>query len=167
MEKFNNNKLNTYKVWDISFEAIRNPGTLFSTINYLFSWKWNLKSFNDSDKVTFWDNLIYNFYWNHFIIEYSDLNKINDNILYFTNNFEKIEDSFNSVEFENNLQIPEYIWYFKYDWKQYIILKWCNKFTDEINPEKWIYRWVIIEPDKYFEVTSEVQKVVSKVEDIL
>ncbi len=43
MEKFNNNKLNTYKVWDISFEAIRNPGTLFSTINYLFSWKWDLK----------------------------------------------------------------------------------------------------------------------------
>jgi hypothetical protein len=46
-----------------------------------------------------------------------------------------------------------------------IVLGWMlNKLTDEINPELWIYKWVIITPSKYFEndVNEKINEILQK-----
>lgn len=158
------NRLDEYKSeykfskWNITFyDTDLNETQLIKIDKYILE-KWEYKEF------IFWNTNIIDFWSNLLLVEITNLN-IENTKKWFTNKFEM--DWYFSKELENKRQIPEYKWYFEYKWKIYIMLDWLNKLTDEINPEKWIYKWVIIEPNKYFEVESEVKNVVSKIEDIL
>ena len=67
-----------------------------------------------------------------------------------------------------NKQIAEPVWYFDLDWKYYLVISPYNPFTDEINPELWIYKWVIVNPELYFwKIWGEIREIENKVDDIL
>lgn len=99
------------------------------------------------------------------MVEYSDISLRNQDIIFLKQRFEAAWKF--AKELEEKRQIPEFEWYFEYNWKYYTIVNWLNTLTDEINPEKWIYKWVILNPSKYFDIENEARKIADKVEDIL
>ena len=65
-------------------------------------------------------------------------------------------------------QIAEPVWYFDLDWKYYLIISPYNPFTKEINPDLWIYKWVIVNPELYFwKIWEEIKQVENNVDNIL
>ena len=84
------------------------------------------------------------------------------------NNKFNIVNAIKSEEIDWNKQIAESSWNFELNWKYYLILSPYNAFTDEINPELWIYKWVIVNPELYFwKIENQVDSVENKVKDIL
>ena len=72
-----------------------------------------------------------------------------------------------SESYENDRQIPEATWSFEYNWKFYLTIYNCNPLTEEINERLGVYKWMILNPQKYFEMQNELEKVSDKVWDIL
>lgn len=135
------------------------PLSMFNKlVKYILEWK-EIPKFDKNR------NIIDSVYSDYILIEYIDSNIMEQDII----NNSKIEviNKLKSKEIDWNKQIAENTWNFELNWKYYLILNPYNPFTDEINSEKWIYRWIIVNFEKYFEVAGEVQKVVSKIEDIL
>ncbi len=65
-------------------------------------------------------------------------------------------------------QIAEPVWYFDFNWKYYLVINPYNSFTEETNPELWIYKWVIVNPELYFwKIWKEVRKVENNIDNIL
>ncbi|MGE4443531.1 MAG: hypothetical protein AB7E37_00885 [Candidatus Altimarinota bacterium] len=102
---------------------------------------------------------------NFFVVEYDNETIRNQDIALLKQKFQ--ENGKIAKELEEKRQIPTFDGYFEYDRKYYIIVNGLNKLTDEINPEKGIYKGVIINPSKYFEVENETKQVAGKVDGIL
>lgn len=127
--------------------------------NFYFVWE-------DTKKISLNnDTEVFDMWWNFFVVEYFDENLRNQDIALLKQNFQ--ENWKFAKELEEKRQIPTFDWYFEHEWKYYIIVNGLNKLTDEINSEKGIYKWVIVNPSKYFEVENEVKNVVWKIDDIL
>ena len=84
----------------------------------------------------------------------------------FDEKFKRIK-AIMSESYENDRQIPEATWSFEYNWKFYLTIYNCNPLTEEINEKLWVFKWIILNPQKYFEVQNELEKVSDKVWEIL
>jgi hypothetical protein len=139
--------------------------------SYILIWRPDIVDFDETEnKKNFNDITLYHLFANNFLLEYDSEIKRSKNKKLFQEKFEPIEKSFNSVKQSDWNQIPQYYWEFEYEWKFYLITKAVNRVTnsDEINQEKWIYKWVIINPELYFwKVENQVDNVEDKVKDIL
>lgn len=142
-------------------------------ISWNFAWdiedmlEWNTKLINFTfNHVEFnWNVNVFDIWWNLFVVEYSYETSRNKDVELLKQRFE--ESWKFAKELEEERQIPEFEWYFDYEWKYYIIVNGLNKLTDEISPEKWVYKWVIVNPWKYFEVWDEWKKIAERINDIL
>lgn len=101
--------------------------------------------------------------WNHFVVEYNSKDERDKNIELLKKNFEMNWNIF-SKELEEKRQIPEFQWYFDYEWKYYTILNWLNKLTDETNDNLWVFKWVILNPSKYYWISEISKEVVGEIE---
>lgn len=127
--------------------------------NFYFVWK-------NTQKVGLnWETSVFDMWWNFFVIEYNDQVLRDNDISLLKENFK--EDWKFAKELEEKRQIPTFDWYFEYNWNFYIIVNWLNKLTDEINSSLGIYKWVIVNPWKYFEVENKTREVVWEVRNIL
>lgn len=104
--------------------------------------------------------------WDYSLIEYSskEIRDLDEKL--FDEKFKKVK-AIMSESYENDRQIPEATWSFEYNQKFYLTIYNCNPLTEEINPDIWVYKWIILNPQKYFEVQSEVEKVSSQVWEVL
>jgi hypothetical protein len=164
------NWINTYKVdkyisWDKDitiFDVKKDYATnIFNDyVDFLLKW-WKLLDF---DKVR---NTIDNVYWDIILIEYNNkTDRDNDNNL--MDSKINIINPIKSEKLNWNRQIAEPIWKLDLNWKYYLFLYPYNWTTTEINPDLWIYKWVIINPELYFwKVENQVDDTENKVKDIL
>ncbi|MDD4151362.1 MAG: hypothetical protein PHR68_01995 [Candidatus Gracilibacteria bacterium] len=135
------------------------PNVLFNRIvSYLLEGK-EIHKFDENR------NIIDSVYSDYILIEYIDSDIMKQDII----NNSKIEviNKLKSKEIDENKQIAENIGNFELNGKYYLIVNPYNQFTEELNPEKGIYKGVIIDSEKYFKVGNEVQKVVSRIDEIL
>jgi len=119
-------------------------------------------------KVLFWIDTwieVFDMWGNLFVVEYEDVTIRDRDIQLIKKSFQQ-KGKF-SQERKNERQIPEFDGYFDYNGKYYTIIDGLNALTDEINPEKWIYKWVIIHPSRYFQIHTESQEISEKVKGIL
>jgi hypothetical protein len=129
---------------------------------HLFDWK-EIPKYDDNR------NIITDLYGDFIYIEYSN-NNIRKKDINNNNKINKI-NFLKSEIIEGTRQIAENIWDFEYNWKYYLVLHPVNSTTSETNPEKWLFRWVIVDYEKYYwlnsEVESEVKETSWKVEDLI
>lgn len=142
-------------------------------ITWNFAWdiedmlEWNIDLINfNFNKIELNDGInVFDIWWNLFVVEYSD-KFLRDNDINLLKQRFQVAWKF-SKELEEKRQVPEFDWYFEYEGKYYTIVDWLNILTDEINPEKWVYKWVIVNPWRYFKVEDELKETSWKVKDIL
>lgn len=134
-------------------------------IEDMLEWNTNLINFQFNKVTLNWNVDVFDIWGNLFVVEYSDEDGRNKDISLLKQRFE--ESWKFAKELEEQRQVPEFEWYFEYNGKYYIIVNWLNKLTEEINPEKGIYKWVIVNPEKYFAVEDEARNIAGKVWDIL
>ncbi len=130
--------------------------------------KWDMRFVHkNTKKVNFSEHIsLYDMAGNYFALEYTDSIQRDSTIKKLKETFEHDEkEIFAKKIIENWLerQIPEYLWKFDYDWKYYIIINWLNRLSSEINPEKWVYKWVIVNPNLYYWGSRDISKVQNKV----
>ncbi len=153
-----------YQARDIIFYDMKITGN--------FAWdlldmiKWDLRFVHtDTQKISFWDKNVYDMAWNYFIVEYTTDQQRNSDIQWISDNFKYDEKEIFSekiIEDWNTGQIPEYLWRFEHEGKKFLIINGLNKLTNEINPTKWIYKWVIISSDDYSNASSKIKTVNSE-----
>lgn len=99
--------------------------------------------------------------WNTFVLEFDDTEK-RDMIMKSLRSHYRPTKYFSEV-MEKDRQIPSIQWYFDHEWSSYIIVNARNKLTEETDPSKGIYQWVIVEPLQYFgwDETQWLQKNIS------
>ena len=154
--------------------------------SYLFEWFWKvsnvkewvpyvwlkriIKHLESWTQPTFFDNersislWVYSRWYS--LIEYSSKETRDIDEKLFDEKFKKVKVIM-SESYENDRQIPEATWSFEYNWKFYLTIYNCNPLTEEINEKLWVFKWMILNPQKYFEVQNELEKVSDKVWDIL
>jgi len=140
-------------------------------ISYILMWRPDIVDFDEKEnKKKFNDITLYHLFANHFLLEYDSEIERNKNKTLFQEKFEPIEKSFNSVEQSDWSQIPQYYSEFENKWKFYLITRAVNRISDfdETNEQKWIYKWVIVNPELYFwEASKEVDWVKGKFDKII
>lgn len=155
----------TFQAKDIVFYEMKITWNFARSIEKMVQWDVYFV-WKDTKKVSLNNGIeIFDMWWNFFVVEYNDETSRNKDVELLKQRFE--ESGKFAKELEEKRQVPEFEWYFEYDWKYYIIVNWLNKLTDEVNPEKGVYKWVIINPGKYFEVENEVKQIEWKIWDIL
>jgi len=127
--------------------------------NYYFSWE-NTKKIYFSRWVE-----IFDMWGNLFVIEYSDKITRDSDIELLKIHFQA-EGKF-AKKLENERQVPVFDGYFNYNGKYYTIVDGLNSLTNEVSPEKWVYKWVIISPSKYFQVEKEKKNIFDKIKNII
>jgi len=155
----------------IEFRSAWDWWSIENTISYILMWRSYIVDFDElKNKKDFNDIILYHLFANHFLLKYDSEIERNKNKVLFQEKFEPIEKSFNSVEQSDWSQIPQYYWEFENNWKFYLITIAVNRISDsdEINPEKGVYKWVIVNPDLYFwEANKEIYWVKDKFDDII
>ncbi|EKE30154.1 MAG: hypothetical protein ACD_2C00035G0003 [uncultured bacterium (gcode 4)] len=157
----------SYQAEDIVFHELTIKWIFAHSIENMLKWKLNLINF-EPEKINFNAQvIIYDIWWNNFILEYTSQKDRDSDIKLLKEKF-KPTKHFAEV-LENWRQVPSFDWYFEYEWKYYIIVDWLNSLTDEIDPEKWIYKWVVVNPSKYFKewINTVTDNTAIKVENII
>jgi len=147
-------KLEQFVVFDVPHEWI--PFNIFKRIERYLVWKWNIPKFDE------YRNIIDSIYSDYILVEYNDKNIRDRDIV--NNSKINIINCLKSEKIDWNKQLAENTWNFEYNWKYYLVLNPYNSFTDEINQNLWIYKWVIIDSDKYFWINEKVEWEIKKVE---
>jgi hypothetical protein len=158
-------KIDEYISWNkdiIIFDVKKNyaPNVFNRYTHYLLEWK-KFIFFNENKNILDW------IYSDYIVIEYQNKeNRDEDSDL--MNKKINIINPIKSEKLNWNRQIAEPIWKLDLDWKYYLFLYPYNWTTDEINPELWIYKWIIVNPELYFwKVWEEIDSIEDKVNNIL
>ena len=141
--------------WEPTLHKPKITTSFWGDILRWFKNKWELKV-HFSNILDFWDINIIEVQNSSFILEFEDEEQRNK---YQKKLEEKIimKNTFMSEELEDSRQIPWVDWSFEREWKFYIITHSYLKNTDETNPEKWIYKWNIVNPIAYYETQEKIQ----------
>lgn len=130
-------------------------------IRSILDWKNDVNKLKLSDEVDF-----ISLTWAEFILLYSNKEKRERDMKLFKEKFK--QKGIFSEEISPWIQIVNSIWPFEYNWMIWLWVEWLNNYNDTaINLENWLYRWIILDPEKYFEVENEAKQVVWKVDWIL
>jgi len=162
MEKLENTWKTTYSIdWKFQVRNVPNwiPENLFFEIWEFLSHWWEISNF-DIDR-----NIIHWLYMDYILIEYKEWG-IRDSDILHNDKIEVINFAKSKIIWEWN-QISENVWEFEYNWKYYLVVYPYNSLTDENNPNLGIYKWVIINPWKYFKIEKEAKKIAWEIKDIL
>jgi len=152
----------SYKIWEhTTVENVPswipyNPFTSFS--RFLIEW-WKISTF-DNER-----NILTDLYSDFIFIEYSNEEVRKSDIK--NNKKIKIISPIKSEVIDWNKQLAENSWEFEYNWKFYLVLSPINTLTNETNPEKWVFRWVIVDSNKYFAVNNQAKEISEKIKWIL
>jgi hypothetical protein len=111
------------------------------------------------------ERIIYQRNGNFFIIEYKSEEVMKGERETFLTYF-KTENFFPKRE-KGGWQIPEVDFEAEYKWKYYLLLEALLKLKEQTITEKWVYKWVIINPKKYFNITNERKNSKKRVKDII
>lgn len=157
----------SYKIdWFTTINNIWNLSeTLLNDISRSFKNQWR---FNDvlNNWIKF-SNKNFFIYWEHtFMFEYNSLDELNND----SENWKKRFKKKNTITSETIdwKQILESSWYFEYNWKFYLLWLLYQDLNESDNDENsWIYKWVIVNHEKYFEVENEKKEIVWKINDTL
>ncbi|MDD3645945.1 MAG: hypothetical protein PHH06_00895 [Candidatus Gracilibacteria bacterium] len=155
----------SFRTGDVIFHEMRITGSYAKAIIEML--KGNLYFVGEETiKVSFDEQReVFDMGGNSMVVEYKDKQNRDNDIELLKKHF-KSKGKF-AEELENGRQIPEFDGYFDYDNRYYIVIDGLNRLTDEINPEKGIYKGVIVNPSKYFAVQNQVSDTGGEVEDIL
>jgi hypothetical protein len=149
-----------FKAREIVFYEMKITWTYAKAIEQMIEWN-NFFVWEKTQKISFdAERQIFDMWWNSMVVEYEN-KEIRDNDIILFKKYFKEKWHF-SEELENWRQVPEFDWYFDYKWKFYIIVDWLNKLTDETDSDLWIYKWVILNPEKFYWVSKIVKKEVDK-----
>jgi hypothetical protein len=119
-----------------------------SAIEAMLQWN-NYFVGEQTEKVIFSSHInIYHTLWNTFVLEFDDKEKRDETIKSLKSHFKPTK--YFSEVMENGRQVPSFQGYFDHKWSSYIIVYGRNKLTEEKNPQKGIYQWVIVDPLLYF-----------------
>lgn len=87
--------------------------------------------------------------WAEFVLLYSNKEKRERDIKLFKEKFK--QKGIFSEEISPWIQIVNPIWPFEYNWMIWLWVEWLNNYNDTAtNLENWLYRWIILDPEKYF-----------------
>lgn len=149
-----------FQAREIVFYDMKVTWNFAKAIEQMVQWNFYFMHKN-TKKVPFSDSIeIYDMTWNYFVVEYQSEKQRNNDIQGLKDNFSYDEKEIFAkkiVDGDAERQIPEYLWRFEYNGKSYLIINGLNKLTWEINPEKWIYKWVILSPDSYYWADKKIQ----------
>jgi len=122
--------------------------------NYVWSFLWDVYDLlsKPSEENKEWsfiefddERMIYDLWWNTFLMKYKTDEVRDLDIVLFRNNFKS--DWFYSELLEDDLHFP-FVWcYFNYNDIPYIIIDWKNKMIWPTNI--YSYKWLIINPMEY------------------
>ena len=170
-EELKNESYITKKYNWIEFRSSWDWWSIEMEISYILIWRPDIVDFDvEKNKLKFNDITLYHLFANNFLLEYDWEEQRNKNKILFQKKFEPIEKSFNSVPQVDWNQIPQYYWEFEYNNKFYLITRAVNRVSDndEINEEKGVYKWVIVNPELYFWKTdTEVEEVRDNIKNII
>jgi len=151
------------------FTTINDIWNLSSSFLESLSWSFN-KNWPYKEVLNTWLSFSWKHFYNYwddvFMFEYSSLDELKQDSITWKNKFKK-KNAITSETIEWK-QILESSWYFEFEWKFYLLwLLYQDLNEDDNNEERWIYKWVIVNPSKYFKIEDETNKVVWKVKWIL
>ena len=145
-------------IWNVS-------ETFLNDMARSFNWVWYYKDIL-KQWINFWWKKFYNYWDDIFMFEYSSLEELNQDMENWKKKFKK-KNALTS-ETINWRQILESSWFFEFNWKFYLLwLLYQDANEDDNNENNWIYKWVIINSSKFFEVEDETKKVSWKIDWIL
>ena len=152
-------KLGKFTVFNVPDKWI--PFNLFDEIwDFLEEWN-SIPKFDDNR------NIIDSIYSDYILVEYNNENIRNKDIEIMNNKI-NITSPLRTEAIDWNKQLANPVWNFELKWKYYLVLNPYNPFSNEINKEKWIYKWVIVNPELYFwEASKKVDRVKGKFNDIM
>lgn len=122
--------------------------------------EWGILNEFDADKKV--SNELYG--KEYFLLEYTDQAKRDADKALFDKKFKRT--AFTSELYENRRQIGEPTWIFEFNWKFYTVLYVDNLLTEEIDAVKWVYKWVILSPQVYFESDAGIEIVQQRLEGV-
>lgn len=152
--------------WFTTINDIWNLSSSFlETLNWSFNKNWPYKevlnnwiSFSWKQFYLYWDDV--------FMFEYSSMEELKQDMESWKKRFKK--KNIITSETIDWKQILESSWYFEFNWKFYLLWLLYQDLNNEDNDENnWVYKWVIVNPWKYFEVENEVKEISWKVGGIL
>jgi len=115
--------------------------------------------------INFDNDRTLNIFWEEFIIvNYNNVSNRSIDKENFEKRFEK-RWKYSTKSFEKWRQIPEVSGYFNYNWEYYLILYNYNALTSEETDS--VYKWVIVNPWKYFKAENQVIETSEKIKWIL
>lgn len=147
MEHFKKREISSLELqwWtiDIRIRRIRN----------ILDWNINVNRLKLSDEVDFIPLT-----WAEFILLYSNSSKRERDIKLFREKFK--QKGIFSEEISPWIQIVNPIWPFEYNWIIWLWVEWLNDYNDNAtNLENWLYRWIILDPEKYFWIWKEAKEI--------
>lgn len=147
-----------HDLWSLSWSFLQD-------VSRSFSWKWTYRevlnkwiNFSWKRFYTYWDDI--------FMFEYESLDDLNNDSKIWKERLKKK----NSMESETVdwRQILESSWYFEMNWKYYLLwLLYQDLHEDDTDENKWVYKWVIVNPVQYFEVEGQISGTSKDVWEIL
>ena len=124
--------------------------------------KWEMqypKSIIDENRI------IFQFFWNSFIVEYSSSQERDADRTLFKEHF-KPTQYFAQAE-ADGCQVPQVDFYVDDHGKSYLLIQAHLKLTDVTDVQKGIYRGVIVDSKKYFQVSQAVSDTKGKVTEVV
>ena len=109
--------------------------------------------------------VIYDFSWNFLLLEYSSSQERDADRALFKEHF-KPTQHFAQVE-TDGYQVPQVDFYVDDHGKSYVLIQAHLKLTDVTDVQKGIYRGVIVDPKKYFQVPQAVSDTKGKVTEVV
>lgn len=161
------NKQNNYTVnWFATINDLWNLSQSFlMTLFWSFNWEWPHEEVLNN-WIEFSEKKFY-IYWEHiFLFEYSNMDNLNEDSSNWKERLKKVNSlTTETIEWK---QILESSWYFEYNWKYYLLgLLYQDLNEDDNDENNWVYKWVIVNPTKYFKLHDESKKVAWKIDWIL
>lgn len=145
-------------IWNLS-------ETFLNDIARSFKKQWRFKNTLE-ESINFWWKRFFN-YWEHiFMFEYSSLEELKQDMENWKKKFKKKNPlTSETIDWK---QILESSWYFEFNWKFYLLWLLYQDINEDYSDEnKWVYKWVIVNPWKYFKIETETKDTSWKVKDIL
>lgn len=141
-------------LWNVSETFLNDIARSFNLIWY----------YNDvlNHWITFWWKRFYNYWDDILMFEYSSLEDLKKDSENWNNSFKK-KNAITSETIDWK-QVLESSGYFEYNWKFYLLWLLYQDLNEDDNDEnQWVYKWVIVNPERYFEVENEAKEVKSAV----
>jgi len=146
-----NTASNTYTSYNwIPFETEWDLGTIPSELGSILEWQKRFNQFANIDFLKLSGQFL--------TIEFADIQAANRYQATLQKHFISKDNSWNSEPNADETQNLKYSGRCEYNGKYYVLAQTCNKLDENnMDEEKWIWKWVIINPELYFSNEAQNQ----------